>query len=199
MVGRLHYPATNQYGCDKFTKENFINDYLFDEDDDMTPIVMVDIGGECSLTQKVRNIEQLGVKMAVIAANVDETSLQDYSMDDDGSGHSLTIPAFLISRPSAVSIKHALQVGEKVVIKGILEIVHPINDFVEYELWYTSIFDLEPNFIFQLYEWHKVVKDRARFTPRILTMRCTVCPDEIKEKMCIHNGEYCLIQPRSFS
>jgi len=68
-------------------------------------------------------------------------------MDNDGSGHSLTIPAFLISRPSAVSIKHALQTGEKIVIKGVLEIAHPLNDFVEYELWYTSIHDLDPKLI----------------------------------------------------
>jgi len=45
MVGRLHYPATNVHGCEKFKKEDFINDYLFDEKDDMTPIIMLDAGG----------------------------------------------------------------------------------------------------------------------------------------------------------
>eukprot|EP00352_Strombidinopsis_acuminata_P007081 CAMPEP_0176358374 /NCGR_PEP_ID=MMETSP0126-20121128/15511_2 /TAXON_ID=141414 ORGANISM="Strombidinopsis acuminatum, Strain SPMC142" /NCGR_SAMPLE_ID=MMETSP0126 /ASSEMBLY_ACC=CAM_ASM_000229 /LENGTH=75 /DNA_ID=CAMNT_0017712521 /DNA_START=160 /DNA_END=387 /DNA_ORIENTATION=- len=75
MVGRVHYPATNTNGCNEFSEQDFINDYLFDEDDDMTPIVMVDIGGDCSLTHKVRNIEKLGVKMAIIAANVNEPEL----------------------------------------------------------------------------------------------------------------------------
>jgi hypothetical protein len=46
---------------------------LFDEDDDMTPIVMVD-RGECSFIVKVRNIENLGVKMAIIVDNKEENT-----------------------------------------------------------------------------------------------------------------------------
>lgn len=41
---------------------------MFDEESDMNPIVMVD-RGECAFVVKVRNIENMGVKMAIIVDN----------------------------------------------------------------------------------------------------------------------------------
>ena len=43
-MGRLHYPDTNKNGCNAFNENDFISDKLFDEEDDMNPIVMVDRG-----------------------------------------------------------------------------------------------------------------------------------------------------------
>ena len=54
IVGRLHYPVSNRNGCSRFNKEDFSNDYLFDEKTDMTPLVLLD-HGECSYVQKTKN------------------------------------------------------------------------------------------------------------------------------------------------
>lgn len=43
--GKLHYPASNANGCAHFTKKDFINDPLFDEKDDLRPIVLLEAGG----------------------------------------------------------------------------------------------------------------------------------------------------------
>lgn len=67
-MGRLHYPDSNQNGCNPFSVDDFRSDIMFDEESDMTPIVMVD-RGECSFVVKVRNIENMGVKMAIIVDN----------------------------------------------------------------------------------------------------------------------------------
>jgi hypothetical protein len=95
-MGRVHYPDTNRNGCNTFSESDFIIDKLFDEEDDMNPIIIVD-RGECSFIKKVRNIENLGVKMALIADNRIENSDQ-LIMADDGSGVSINIPAFLIGK-----------------------------------------------------------------------------------------------------
>ena len=59
-MGRIHYPATNQKGCNEFTLSDFAETNLFDEDSDLSPVVMVD-RGDCTFVTKVRNIEKLGV------------------------------------------------------------------------------------------------------------------------------------------
>jgi hypothetical protein len=67
-LGRLHYPSKNIYGCQGFSQSDFTDDHLFDEESDLSPIVMVE-RGNCTFVTKVRNIEKLGVKLAIIADN----------------------------------------------------------------------------------------------------------------------------------
>jgi len=54
VTGRLHYPVSNRDACSPFNKADFNNDYLLDEQDDMTPILLIDEGG-CSDILKVNN------------------------------------------------------------------------------------------------------------------------------------------------
>ena len=42
---------------------------MFDEDDDMNPIILIDRGG-CPFVRKVRHIEEAGVKLAIIVDNL---------------------------------------------------------------------------------------------------------------------------------
>jgi len=58
----------------------------------MAPIILVN-SGECSLVTKTRNIEKIGGKVALIA---DKTYDQDLEMADDGTGHNLVTPAFIL-------------------------------------------------------------------------------------------------------
>jgi hypothetical protein len=141
-MGRVHYPRKNQDGCAEFSQDDFSNDFLFDEESDLSPIVLVD-RGNCTFVTKVRNIEKLGVKMAIIADNREEHT-EELIMADDGTGHSINIPSFIIRKKDADKIKKTFSgtVPQNVYIKADLEIVHPDNR-VEYELWYSSILDMD--------------------------------------------------------
>jgi len=45
IIGRVHYPVSNRNGCQEFDADvDFSNDILFNEEDDMNPIIMVDRG-----------------------------------------------------------------------------------------------------------------------------------------------------------
>jgi len=67
-------------------------------------------------------------------------------MADDGTGHSINIPSFMIRKEDGEKIKDTLMGRgvnpQHVYVKAELEIAHPDNR-VEYELWYSSILDVE--------------------------------------------------------
>ncbi len=64
--------------------------------------------GDCTFVTKVRNIEHLGVKLAIIADDKVEYTEQ-LIMADDGTGASISIPSFMIRKGDADKIKSALQ------------------------------------------------------------------------------------------
>jgi len=53
--------------------------------------------GECTFVTKVRNIENMGVKMAIIADDKLENT-ENLIMADDNTGRSITIPSFMIRK-----------------------------------------------------------------------------------------------------
>lgn len=78
------YDKDNSNGCEPFIQH-------FDK----TGFVLVNAGG-CPITTKVRNIENAGGQVALIGDGWYENVEDVYMEDVDGSGFSLTIPAFLI-------------------------------------------------------------------------------------------------------
>ena len=99
--------------------------------------------GECTFTTKVRNIEKLSVKLAIIIDDREESS-ENLIMADDGTGHSINIPSFIIRKKEGNIIKSFVinDPSTSVYLKAELEMTHPDNR-VEYELWYSSILDLD--------------------------------------------------------
>jgi hypothetical protein len=116
-------------------------------------------------------------------------------MSDDGSGSSISIPSFIIRKVDAQRILETLRDGVNVYIKAELEIVHPDNR-VEYELWYSSIMDLDYNRIYDIGLYQKALSYNALFTPRILTYECTYCSNDVKRKSCFSDGKYCPYFPK---
>ena len=49
---------------------------------------------------KVRNVEKAGANMALIGDNLAEQS-EVFIMSDDGSGHSINIPSYLIEKKTS--------------------------------------------------------------------------------------------------
>ena len=58
------------------------------------PVILLD-RGDCTFVTKVRNVEKVGANVALIGDSKSEDS-NIFIMSDDGSGHSINIPSFLI-------------------------------------------------------------------------------------------------------
>ena len=71
-------------------------DFTLDSDGDITPF-FVAYRGDCSFVKKVRNMEQIGVAVAII---IDDTSdkIDDIVMSDDGTGGGIRIPSMIIGK-----------------------------------------------------------------------------------------------------
>ena len=142
ILGRVYYSLNNTDGCRPYRIDDFPPSFFADEESDLNPIIMAD-RGNCSFVSKVRNIERQGVKLAIINDNLEEDS-SNLIMSDDGTGHSINIPSFIIGKKESDLIKASLfkSKDQKVYIKAELELAHPDNR-VEYEFWYSSILDIE--------------------------------------------------------
>lgn len=62
----MYYPERNSDGCHDFGHDDFPDEFYGDEQSDLSPVIMVD-RGNCSFVQKVRNIEKMDLKFAIIA------------------------------------------------------------------------------------------------------------------------------------
>ena len=106
ILGRVYFPLNNTDGCRPYRNEDFPSSFFADEESDLNPIIMAD-RGNCSFVSKVRNIERQGVKLAIITDNLEEDS-ENLIMSDDGTGHSINIPSFIIRKKESDLIKAAL-------------------------------------------------------------------------------------------
>ncbi len=145
----------------------------------------------------MRNIEKLGVKLAIIVDDKEEES-ENLIMSDDGTGHSINIPSFIIRKKDGNIIKSFVinDPSQSVYMKAELEMVHPDNR-VEYELWYSSVLDLDYMKLHDLALYHFALGENALFMPRILTYSCPECSLEKKQTSCIADGLYCAYSPKA--
>lgn len=62
----------------------------------MTPFYIAE-RGECSFVKKVRNMENIGVSVAIII-NDNDDPIDNVIMSDDGTGGGIRIPAMLVTK-----------------------------------------------------------------------------------------------------
>jgi hypothetical protein len=115
-----------------------------------TPFMVADRGG-CTFVQKVRNMEDAGVAVAIIVDNNVDESITDIVMSDDGSGEGIRIPSLLISADDGKKLIAFLEKATELQLKQIsmvaeFEIKAPDNR-VEYDIWYSSSNDVALDFI----------------------------------------------------
>ena len=79
------------------------------------PVLLLD-RGECSFVTKVRNVEKVGANVALIGDSKKESS-EVFIMSDDGSGHSVKIPSFLIREQTADAFKESYAKGKHIILK----------------------------------------------------------------------------------
>eukprot|EP00347_Sterkiella_histriomuscorum_P000300 403376411 len=213
ILGQVIYPENNKQGCLPFSKDDFKqlngSDHSNLDHSQIKPIIMVD-RGLCTFVKKVRNIEDFGVKLAIIADDRDEYS-ENLIMADDGNGHSITIPSFIIYKKDADKIKDYLKKEQEshqhqtnqtnqedsnaftVVIRADLEIAHSSNR-VEYEMFYSSVLDLEHYFLEDMIQYQQAFGNNTVFTPRIASFHCKDCSKVMTQYDCIYDGMYCPLQ-----
>jgi len=74
------------------------------------PIILID-RGSCSFVTKVRNVQNMGGKIALIVNNQEDDE-QIFGINDDGTGNDILIPGILISKKDGQKIKeHLLKVA----------------------------------------------------------------------------------------
>ena len=100
IIGKVVVPrGDNWHGCEPFKSADFPQ--LFKNDKDkhlnqaMALFIFVD-RGMCSNPTKVRNIENFGGAVALIADNHEEDMQEFVMVDHSGNGHSLVTPGFMI-------------------------------------------------------------------------------------------------------
>ena len=93
-MGKLHYAPQDDFGCNEYD-EQVVKMNTTDQDD-RSPFFIAK-RGECSFVQKVRNMENIGVAVAIIVDNHAEI-IDEILMSDDGTGGGIRIPSMLIGK-----------------------------------------------------------------------------------------------------
>ena len=75
---------------------------MFNITTDVSPFVL-GMRGECSFVQKVRNMENAGVAVAIVVDNKNEF-VDEILMSDDGTGGGIRIPSMLIGKKDGTKI-----------------------------------------------------------------------------------------------
>ena len=64
------------------------------------------------------------------------------------------------------------------------------------DLWYGSVLDIPNRLIQDLFEYTTLMKDFVIFSPRIITFQCPNCIGEVRDRVCLSQGLYCVTPPK---
>ena len=172
-------PVNNTDGCLPFTEDMFNEDarkaLYYDKVVVELPVILID-RGNCTFVTKVRNVEKAGANVAIIGDDRFEFS-ELLVMSDDGSGHSINIPSFLVRKETADQFKRFSDNDANVIVKIAIETV-TTNSTVTVDLWFSSEFDLTEGLMTGLKRYLPKFDDKVIFNPRIKTKSCQFCKRE---------------------
>ena len=122
----------------------------------------------------MRNVEKVGANVALIG-DTDDDVVEKHVMADDGSGHSINIPSFLISKYAAQAFKEKFFEGAPIILKVEIDSA-PENNVPEIDLWYSTPFDLFPKKLMNLKSSLEKFENRIKINFRARSKRCLFCP-----------------------
>lgn len=93
IIGHLHYNASDSDACEEFGD----GAALERTQEDISPFYLA-MRGNCSFVQKVRNLENIGVAVAIIVDSKRDEMVDEILMSDDGTGGGIRIPSMLIGK-----------------------------------------------------------------------------------------------------
>lgn len=144
IMGTMHFFPEYESACTAVSEEEI----KIDVKSDMTPFMMAR-RGDCSFVTKVRNMEDLGVAVAVIIDNRSEL-ISEVLMSDDGTGGGIRIPSMLIGREDGNLLVNWLAKAtdeEKEQLVLMCEFVMPEYSNVAVDFWFTSSSDRAIDFL----------------------------------------------------
>ncbi len=144
VIGKLHYLEEDKYGCQEYDPELV----KLNRTDDITPFMIAE-RDKCSFVQKVRNMEQIGVSVAIIVDSRAEM-IDEILMSDDGTGGGIRIPSMLIGmRDGDILLnwfkKASQEERDQLVLMS--EFVMPQFDKATVDYWFTSSSDRAISFL----------------------------------------------------
>ena len=121
---------------------------LLNRTDDISPFWLAK-RGDCSFVQKVRNLENIGVAVAIIIDNRAEM-IDEVLMSDDGTGGGIRIPSMLIGENDGLKLINWFESAsdedlDKIVMMS--DFVLPEYQTVNYDFWFTSSSDRALSFL----------------------------------------------------
>ena len=161
MEGYLLYDTKkeqNQYGCEKFNKYTEENPIVGD-----SPFIIVK-KGLCSVTQKVKNIEEAGGHAAIIVDDKNEPPEKMF-LADDGYGADISIPAVLISLSDGQKLieyysNHLHDKSHRIRLE-IHFIVEKTDNTVKYDIWFTPDQENVYRFLIDFERYQKLLDENA--------------------------------------
>ena len=190
-MGKLHYLEDDAYGCQEYDTEKVV----LNRTDDLTPFMIAE-RGECSFVQKVRNMENIGVSVAIIVDSRAEM-IDEILMSDDGTGGGIRIPSMLIGMRDGDTLlnwyKKATQ-EEKDQLVLMSEFVMPEFTTVGLDFWFTSSSDRAISFLEDFKKIETNLGSLLDFRPRYVFWECTSCDKTYLENDCFGGGKYCAVE-----
>lgn len=154
--------------------------------------------GDCSLIEKVKNIEKSGGHLAIIINRNDE-NIGGIFMNDDGVGYDISIPAVLISNSDGKKLvtyylEHANNHEDIKEIKLEVKFENEnLDNSVKYDLWYSPDQDNAYTFLNDFKEIQKALIDNAILGVHFFTYpHYNYSPDKKQNiENCLGSGLYC--------
>ena len=154
--------------------------------------------GDCSLIEKVKNIEKSGGHLAIII-NRNDANIGGIFMNDDGVGYDISIPAVLISNSDGKKLvtyylEHANNHEDIKEIKLEVKFENEnLDNSVKYDLWYSPDQDNAYTFLNDFKEIQKTLIDNAILGVHFFTYpHYNYSPDKKQNiENCLGSGLYC--------
>lgn len=170
-MGKLHFLEEDNNACEEFPEG-----YELKRTDDISPFMIAN-RGDCSFVQKVRNMENVGVSVAIIIDNRAEM-IDEVLMSDDGTGGGIRIPSMLIGNNDGAKLLAWWRTASKVEKESMVlmsEFIMTEHDIVDIDFWFTSSSDRAINFLEDFTKIEKNLGNLINFKPRYVFWECTNC------------------------
>lgn len=168
-------------------------EFTVDFDGDITPFFIAE-RGDCSFVKKVRNLEAIGVSVAIIIDSQSD-DVDTLVMSDDGTGGGIRIPSMIIGKTEGRKLLDFLKRASKEELEqtAIMAqfVMEKPDDRVEYDIWFTSSNDRALDFISDFKEYDQKFGDKVLMQPHYVFWQCPNCEADYIKNDCFANGKYC--------
>lgn len=169
IIGKLHYSSERSKLCEEIED----GETLLNRTQEISPFWIAK-RGDCSFVQKVRNLENIGVAVAIIIDNRAEM-IDEVLMSDDGTGNGIRIPSMLIGENDGLKLINWFESATDAELDSLVmmaDFVLPESTIVNYDFWFTSSSDRGLSFLEDFKKMNDKLGDNVKFTPHYVFWEC---------------------------